>query len=340
MSTEEIESPAIPQMSFLRPPSIKVSPQVDDKFEGKRMTHFIKDASKIRECDIALIGVPFDGGTVTGRPGARFGPQGVRQAFLLHSTFNPVMEVELNGLVDICDLGDIDVLNTNIAESEKRIEKVLTWIHETGALPVMIGGDHTITFSSVKALTNTVKGKVGVIVFDCHYDMRISHHGEISCGTPFRRVLDSLEGRVDGPNLVQIGIHSFIDFKFYRDYMKSKGTRLYTALEVHERGIQNVVKEALEYASDGTDAIYFSFDIDSVDHSMAPGTSSPMGGGVLSWEAIRAVEMIARNNKVKAFDIVEVSPPLDHADITTQLAAGLVNQFITGFALRRQSLDF
>jgi len=276
--------------------------------------------------DVGLVGIPFDT-AVMGRRGCRFGPQGVRSALVFSNVYDPGVDVDLSTGFSLADFGDIDVLQTDVLGTHERIELVVTEIYKLGLIPVIIGGDHSISYPTVKSLINVTPGKVGVIMIDGHLDVRISHHGEVSSGTPFRRLMEEPDNPVRPENLVEIGINGWLNSRFYRDYCREKGVRVIPAREVHQRGIEEVVEEALEKAAEGTEAIFLSIDIDGLDLSVAPGTCAPNPGGLTAYQALEAVWRIGRHPKVRGLDVVEVAPPLDQGGITSMMAAALIMNF-------------
>jgi formimidoylglutamase len=319
---------------YLLPPSIKVNVFAPDAYET-RVANLMLDTSEIDRARVILIGVPFDGAIPLGRAGCRFGPKVIREAMSTKISYNADFDVDLGEGFTIVDAGDVDIINTNSAETHKRIESVMTNLLGYSGVPVMLGGDHSISYCGAKAVCNRTKGHVGVIVIDTHYDVRVSHHGEMSSGTPFRRMVEETEGKIRAQNLVEIGIHSFYNSGVYHKYVKEKGFRIFTAMNVHENGIDSILKQAFEYAKDGTDAIYVSVDVDGLDQTIAPGTNVPCIGGLTGPQIEKAAFELGKDSAVKAFDFVEVSPPLDVNNLTAQTAAEVVLDFMAGIYRRK-----
>lgn len=167
----------------------------------------------------------------------------------------------------IADIGDIATVHTSVVETHNRIENVLSEIYKINIIPIIIGGDHSITFPAVKALCNNTTGKVGVISFDLHLDLRTYQGIHISSGTPFRRILEIEGTPVLGKNLVQIGLHGFLNSAGYRNFAIQKKVTIFSALEVRKQGIERIMEQALEKASDVTNTIYLSIDMDCLDQS-------------------------------------------------------------------------
>lgn len=296
----------------------------------------LKPWQEISGADVGIVGVPFDT-SVMGRPGCRFGPTAIRNAMALSSTYEVGLDVDLSEGVTITDFGNIDCVHTNVLETHRRIEAVVTDIMSNGVTPVVLGGDHGTSYPTIKSLINNTEGNIGVIMFDGHLDLRTDHHGEISSGTPFRRLMEEpTERPLDPKNLVEVGINGWLNAKVYGDFAREQGVTIIPARDVHRRGIDDVIAEALERAGDGTDAIWISFDIDGVELAHAPGTCAPNPGGLTAYEALEAVWQIGRSPKCRGFDILEVSPPLDVQGLTAITASQLALNFIGATKVRLQ----
>ena len=286
--------------------------------------------------DVGIVGIPFDT-AVMGRRGCRFGPESVRNSLVFSNIYEPGIDVDLSTGLTVTDFGNIDVLQTDVLRTHERVEKVLTEIYRIGVTPVIIGGDHSLAYPDVKALINVVDGDVGVIMIDSHLDVRISHHGEVSSGTPFRRLMEEPDRPIKPKNLVEIGINGWLNSRFYRDYCREKGVTVIPAREVHKRGIEEVIYQALNVAGDGTKAIFLSIDIDGLDIGVAPGTCAPSPGGLTSYEALEAVWMIGQHPLSKGLDLVEVAPSLDVQNVTSVMAAALIMNYLAGTKKRLES---
>ena len=291
------------------------------------MRDIMVDWNEAENIDVGIIGIPFDT-AVMGRRGCRFGPEGVRSALVFSNVYEPGIDVDLSTGLKVTDFGNIDVLQTDVLKTHERIEHVLTEIYKLGVIPAVIGGDHSTTYPIVKSLINNTDGNVGLIMIDGHLDVRISHHGEVSSGTPFRRLLEEPERPILPKNFVEIGINGWLNSRFYMDYCREKGVTVIPARETHRRGIDDVVLQALEIAGDGTEAIYLSVDIDGLDSSIAPGTCAPNPGGLTAYEALEAVWQIGKHPLSRGIDVQEVAPPLDVGGITSIMGASLIMQYL------------
>jgi agmatinase len=286
-------------------------------------------AEDARGLDVALLGVPFDGG-VSYRPGPRFGPQEIREHSRLIRPYNPALGVNPFEVLRIADVGDVDVNPLNIEDTHARMERALEPIYAAGAIPICVGGDHSISLAALRAAAGT-HGPVGMVHIDSHQDMWDTYFGtRYYHGAPFRRALE--EGCLDGRRVLQIGIRGPVygpdDFAFAREH----GVRVIRGEEVARQGIE-WVKTQVGVVHGGP--VYLSFDIDGVDPAFAPGTGTPEVGGLTSREALELVRALAGLHLVAA-DLVEVSPPYDHAGVTALLAANVLFEMVSVMALTRQ----
>jgi agmatinase len=209
-------------------------------------------------------------------------------------------------------------------------------VARTGAVPIVLGGDHSITYPSASAVAEAVAPRrMGIVHFDAHADAALSTWGNLrSHGTPMRRLIES--GAVDGRNFVQVGLRGYWPGPHTLDWMKRHGMRWHLMTEIEERGAEAVIADAIAEALDGPDVIYLSVDIDVIDPGMAPGTGTPEPGGMLTRELLRAVRQVASSVELAAMDVVEVSPPFDHGEVTAAAAHRCVLEAISALALRRR----
>jgi agmatinase len=287
----------------------------------------------------AVIGAPFDGGT-SHRPGCRFGPQAIRTTdYLAHDGQRPSLALGVDPLVDLAvvDLGDVEMPSGDTELSLRRLEQRVTDVARAGVIPVILGGDHTIALADVTGLAHHVGwGRVAVIHFDAHADTGNSQMGSLyGHGTPMRRLIES--GACRGDRFLQIGLRGYWPEPETLAWMAEQGMRSFEMSEIVERGLNAVIDESLAIASDECDAIFLSVDVDVVDPGSAPGTGTPEPGGLTSRELLDAVRRIAMEGPLGGLDVVEVSPPYDHAEITAYLANRIVLEALGGIAWRRRS---
>jgi len=283
--------------------------------------------------DVGIVGVPFDT-AVMGRRGCRFGPESVRSSLVFSNVYDPSVDVDLSSGLSVTDFGNIDVLHTDVLGTHERIEQVMTSIFAQGTTPVIIGGDHSIAYPDVKSLINNTKGNVGLIMIDGHLDVRHSHHGEVSSGTPFRRLMEEPDNPVLATNFVEIGINGWLNSRYYMDYCRDMGVTVIPARQVHRRGVDDVIKQALEIAARGTDAIFLSIDIDGLDLSVAPGTCAPNPGGLTAYQGLELVWQIGQHPLSKGLDVAEIAPSLDCGGVTSMMGAALIMHYMAATKVR------
>ena len=284
-----------------------------------------------KSVEFGLLGVPYDG-AVKGRRGAEGGPNGIREALRFNTTYSYDRAVDVSG-VSSADFGNVVIPDGSVREVHTQVTSAVSELMDKSKIPMLMGGDHSLSYAHLKAFCERIGGKVGIITFDSHNDLREYENEDISSGTPFRRILEELDGNpVAGKNIVQIGLHGFLNSSYYRDYAISKGMMLLTTDVVRSMGMENIIKGALLQAGDGTDAIFLSVDMASVDQSEAPGVSAPSPGGLSAVELLNGVYEAARDNRVKGMDLVEVAPSLDPTGNTARLGANVLMNFIGGKA--------
>jgi agmatinase len=288
-----------------------------------------------------VVGAPFDGGTVH-RPGCRFGPLAIRRTdYLPHDGKRPHLALGVDPLVDlgVRDVGDVEMPPGDIELSISRLEDAVARIAALGAIPIVLGGDHTIALPDVTAVARHVGwGRVSVMHFDAHADTADTQFGSlIGHGTPMRRLIES--GAVRGDRFLQIGLRGYWPGPEVLDWMGEQGMRSYEMTEVVDRGLDACLSEAFEIATDDCDAVFMSVDVDVVDPGAAPGTGTPEPGGLSSRELLDAVRRAAMELPVAGVDIVEVSPPFDHAEVTAYLGNRIALEAMAGIAWRLGAKD-
>jgi agmatinase len=290
--------------------------------------------------DIMIIGAPFDGGT-SHRPGARFGPQAIRFTdYLPHDGSRPHLALGVDPLAElkIADAGDVEMPSGQIELSLRRLEDAVERVATAGAIPVILGGDHTIAFPDATGVARHVGwGRLSMIHFDAHADTGDTQFGSLyGHGTPMRRLIDS--GAVRGDRFLQIGLRGYWPEPPTLDWMADQGMRSYEMTEIVARGLDECLTEAFAIALDDCDAVFLSVDVDVVDPGLAPGTGTPEPGGLSSRQLLDAVRRIAMELPVAGMDVVEVAPPYDHAEVTAYLANRVVLEALSGIAWRRRAI--
>ena len=275
-----------------------------------------------RELDVAIVGVPWDGGT-TNRPGPRHGPRQVREMSSLIKRVHSVTKVSPYELCRVADFGDAPVNPIDLDRSLESIRGFFAQIVEAGTIPLAIGGDHLSSLPILKAVGKTQP--VGMIHFDAHSDTVDTYFGGLKYthGTPFRRAIE--EGLLDPKRVVQIGIRGSTYSADERDWPLQQGIRIISIEEFEDMGCDAVVREARRVV--GTAPTYISFDIDALDPAFAPGTGTPEFAGLTSREVNRMLRQLRNLNLVGA-DVVEVSPPFDPSGATALAAANIAFELL------------
>ena len=294
------------------------------------------DALAQRKPDVAIVGAPFDIST-TFRPGARFGPRALRASAHHPGSYHLELGIEIFDWLDVVDAGDAHCPHGSTERSHDNIRRKVASVADAGALPIIIGGDHSITWPSATAVAEAVGwGNVGIVHFDAHADTADDIDGNLaSHGTPMRRLIES--GAVRGHNFVQIGLRGYWPPPDVFAWMREQDMRWFLMHDVWERGISAVVDDAVARASDGCDAIYLSVDIDVLDPGVAPGTGTPEPGGMGTADLLRAVRRIVLESPVVAVDVVEVSPPYDHAETTINSAHRVILEALGALAHKKRA---
>jgi agmatinase len=278
-----------------------------------RLPH-IPDAKRL---DVALIGVPYDGGT-SYRPGPRFGPRRVREQSALIRPYNPVLNVSPFERLRVADYGDLSVNPLSIEDTFRRITTELNAVLQEGAIPMCVGGDHSILLPILRSI-HKFHGPVALIQLDAHSDTWDEYWGiKYSHGTPVRRAIE--EGLLAEPYILQVGLRGQLYNAQDLDYAREHKIDMVTAEEFHEHGLPLVHNKLKAFEGLKT---YLSLDIDVVDPAFAPGTGTPQVGGLSSVQILGLVRALRGLNFVGC-DLVEVSPQFDSADITSLLAANLL----------------
>jgi len=288
--------------------------------------------------DVVILGAPFDGGT-SHRSGTRFGPQYIRQTcYLPHDGSRPSLAMRVDGLKDLLvyDAGDVEMYSGDAAKSVHDLQEAVYAVASQGAIPLTLGGDHTIAWPDAAGVAQHLgQGRISMIHFDAHADTGdIAFGSLIGHGQPMRRLIES--GALRGDRFLQLGLRGYWPEPETLDWMAEQGMRSYEMTEIVARGFDECLTEAFTIAMDDCDGVYLSVDIDVCDPGHAPGTGTPEPGGLSARQLLDAVRRIAYELPVVGMDVVEVSPPYDHAEITSFLANRVVLEALSGIARRRQ----
>lgn len=285
---------------------------------------FQENMRELESPDVVFIGAPLDTGT-TFRAGTRFGPQGIRQMSGLPSGYNVEMGIDLHESLDMVDVGDVNVIPANIEKSFDQIDKAVAYIHEHAIFPVVLGGDHSIGYPDIRAMSPYVDGNIGIIHFDRHSDISEFNLDERMHGTPFFHATNI--PNAPATNLVQIGIGGWLGNRSGAQVSRERQASCITLTDIDRYGLERTCELALELAWKDAKAVFLSFDIDSIDPAFAPGTGTPEAGGLLPREAMAMLRLLCREG-LAGMEVVEVSPPYDVSDITSVLAVRLINDVL------------
>lgn len=299
----------------------------------------VLDATELGDADVAIVGAPMDE-MVTHRPGTRFGPRAIRNAYESGDPGAWHMDLGIDPFAElrVVDYGDARIVPANPEASHRAIRSAVEDIVRAGAVPVVLGGDHSISYPAIAGVASQLEpDSLAIVHFDAHadtatdnWDVRWAH------GTPFRHLVD--KGFVRGDRLVQIGLRGYWPWPKEWEWMRSVGVRWHRMETVVEAGIDATMETVVEQVAEARH-IYLSVDVDVLDPAFAPGTGTPEPGGLSTRELLRAVRKIVLARGLVGMDVVEVSPPYDHADITAYAAQRVVTEALSALALDRSGRE-
>jgi len=284
--------------------------------------------------DVAVFGAPFDG-AVSRRPGTRYGPKKLREASAWNDHFAGGSDGAYNADTDrhvvhrdvtLRDCGDVPTVPNDVERTRKQVKGYANTIAET-TFPIMLGGDHYLTYPAFDAFAETINGDVGLIHLDAHSDTIEGNdlYGDHWHGSPMACINNLSSGSY--ANHAMIGIRAY-EWAGFEDIVDSEGLLVKYMRDVREEGIETVIKDAIEHAAADTEAVYLTVDIDAVDPAYAPGTGTPEPGGMSSAQFLRAMDLLGDCEAIGAMDLVEVSPPLDDdSETTSMLGANAITRF-------------
>lgn len=306
------------------PPIEPVSGTIMPRYAGPSTFCRLPELRDVPYCDVAILGIPFDSGT-SYRPGARFGPQSIRQASRhLRFNFHPAYQTEPFKTIQVADAGDVGCNPYNIEEAISQIEVAATDLYNSSDAIVSLGGDHTIAVPLLRAVNKKVGGPVALVHFDAHLDTWDTYFGApYTHGTPFRRAAE--EGLFMDDASMHVGIRGPL---YSPDDLKNDadlGFKVVHCDELQTHGVDHVVRRIRDRVGDNP--LYLSIDIDVLDPAHAPGTGTPEIAGLSSRELLNIIRGLQGLNLVAA-DIVEVAPAYDHAEITSLAAATIAYEMV------------
>lgn len=293
---------------------------------------YTEDPAELEDADVAIVGAPTDD-LVSDRPGTRFAPRAIRAASCPPGAH---LEAGVDAFEElrIVDFGDAPVIPADAERSHRAIEETVRQVLAADAVPVVLGGDHSITEPNVKACAN-VHGPIGLVHFDTHTDTGTEVFGvKHSHGTPMYRLVEA--GWIDPKRYVQIGLRGYWPGETEFAWQREKGITSFFMHDVRDQGIAGLVDRTLETVGEGP--VFLTVDVDVLDPAFAPGTGTPEPGGMTPGELLPAVRRVAEGLEVVGMDVVEVIPTVPgSADITALIADRIVREALTGLALRTRS---
>jgi agmatinase len=301
----------------------------------------LDDPASFADADVVIVGAPFDGGT-SHRPGTRFGPMAIRQTcYLPHDGSRPHLALRVDALQDlrVVDAGDVEMYSGDVMASIASLEEAVFKVSSSGAVPLVLGGDHTIALPDATGVArHHGLGRVSMLHFDAHADTGDIEFGSLyGHGQPMRRLIES--GALRGDRFLQIGLRGYWPGPETLSWMAEQRMRSYEMTEIGARGLDTCLDEAFEIALDECEGVFLSVDVDVCDPGHAPGTGTPEPGGLSARQLLDSVRRICLELPVVGVDIVEVSPPYDHAEITAYLANRVALEALSGIAARRKGLS-
>jgi agmatinase len=282
--------------------------------------------------DVAIVGAPTDD-LVSDRPGTRFGPRAIRAA---SCPPGPHLEAKLDAFTElrVVDYGDAPVIPADPVRTHSAIEALVGQVLTAGVIPLVLGGDHSISEPDIRAVA-AAHGPVGLVHFDTHTDTGTEVYGvEVSHGTPFYRLVE--QGHVDPRRYIQIGLRGYWPGEAEFDWQAEHGVTSFFMHDVRELGIEEVIGRTLGLVGEGP--VFLTIDVDVLDPAFASGTGTPEPGGMTTVDLLWAARTLASELELVGADVVEVIPTaVGSADITALAADRIVREILTGIALRRRA---
>ncbi|VEF47053.1 agmatinase [Bacillus freudenreichii] len=301
------------------------------RFSGISTYMRLPHVKTLDDVDVAVVGVPFDTGQ-TFRTGARLGPQAIRNFSSLVRCASDYHKINIFDYVSAVDYGDVPVVPGFIQETYKNMVDVLAPMYQKGIVPIVMGGDHSITLGELRAAAQAY-GPVSLLHFDAHTDTVDSYFGQkYTHGTPFRRAVE--EGLIDPTRSIQVGMRGPVNSLDEYDESRELGFEVITTDELVEMGIPSLIS-AIKNRVQGQ-RVFLSFDVDFIDPAFAPGTGTPEVNGVYPREAFQILRQLTDISFI-GFDVVEVLPAYDHGEITSALAANVMFEMMCLAALNKKA---
>lgn len=293
------------------------------------------DPSALDGIDVAISGVPWEGSpTWAGWSGCVSAPRTIREASVRLSGFTPEYGLDAFDWLKVGDCGDVVIDMQNQDVSFGNVEKRITQIVTAGAFPLTFGGDHSIAYPIVKAITESTGKKLGIVHLDAHFDNKDVYEGDrYARNCQFHRIAEL--SLVDPKNIAHTGIRGPRNTKAQWEYARSVGAQILTINDIRERGIDAVIADAHGAASEGTDGVYVSVCSDVIEAAFNPG-GPPDPNGLTTYELLKAVRYLGSQSNVIGYDHCEILPPLDTTSLASHTAAWAAVYMLGGMAQRRK----
>jgi agmatinase len=294
-----------------------------------KLPHIAPDSAALRAhgARAAIYGIPWDCTSIS-RTGANYGPRGIREISSQFLSYNATWDFDLVEALNPVDCGDGDVVLANAEKTFANAERDIGEILAAGAIPATLGGDHSVTIPAVRAVRKLVENP-GLVLVDTHLDTALDVGGEeLNHCCPITRAVDA---GFDPKKIALLAISGWMNPRTELRYCREHGITVVWLEDIWERGVRATVEQALEVAGGGTDGIYLSVDVDSLDGAFAPGTCVPTPGGLTSRELLELVRGVSRHGLV-GVDVVETAPSLDSSSVTAAIAGRVVMDALAAHA--------
>jgi len=277
----------------------------------------------------AVFGIPFDG-TTTSRVGSSSGPRAIRHASCYYDSYHHDYGVYMAEELKLCDCGDSYIEVGDVNKSMQYGADLAASILKAGAMPIIIGGEHTVSLAGAKAIDQVLEGRYGLIHFDCHLDADPDTSRSVYHGSQVAAIsrLESFSSQ----NFALIGMRGTLNAKEYWDFVENEGMTCFSMRKFLELGPNKVMEQALEVATKGTDGFYLSIDMDVLESAYVPGAEAFTPFGLTVRELWSMLPEIGSHKKLVGFDVVEVSPHYDHSELTAMTAAGIIVELLAARA--------
>lgn len=297
-------------------------------FFGAPLVEADPDIIERQGARVAMVGVPWDEGN-GGRNGANYGPRSARDVSSWFLGYRFEEDRDLFADLRLVDCGDVPVVPSDSATTMARITDIVGRIAAGGALPIIVGGNHSVTIGSTRAIAKR-QTSLGYVAIDAHIDTAPDLAGaRLTSASPTARAAE-MENVPRGAVAV-VGVRGALNPKAQMDYAQALGVRVHSMLEIEELGANSVLQRALSEVASESCSLYASFDLDSADAGVAPGTGTPEPGGLSARQALRIARSLGAANPA-AFDVVELAPAYDLSGITARLACSIIIEFLAGYA--------